>query len=73
MNDLSIYKELGPLADRFSKSSLVPAGFKKPEDALYAIALGHELGLSPIYSLNNIAVINGKPSLSADCKLAICK
>ena len=73
MNDLSIYKELVPLADRFSKSSLVPAGFKKPEDALYAIALGHELGLSPIYSLNNIAVINGKPSLSADCKLAICK
>lgn len=73
MTDLEIYKELVPLADRFSKSNLIPSGFKRPEDALYAIALGHELGLSPIYSLNNIAVINGKPTLSADCKLAICK
>lgn len=73
MYDITVIQELAPIAERLAKSSLIPSHFKKPEDALYALALGQELGLSPMYSLNNIVVIGGKPSLSADGKLAICK
>lgn len=72
-NELIVYKELTEVATSLSKSSLIPETFKKPEDALYAIAQGRELGLSPIYSLNNISIIKGRSFLSADAMLAIAK
>jgi hypothetical protein len=61
------------LARELSKANMVPANFKRPEDCLFALMMGSEMGLKPIYSLNNIAVINGKPSLMSDALLAVCK
>lgn len=72
-NELAIYDELKKVAAELSKSSLIPANFKVMQNAWYAILYGRELGLPPIYSLNNVSVINGKPGLSADAMLAICK
>lgn len=69
--ELTAYLDIMPLAAELCKSSLIPANFKTPQNALYAIMYGRELGLSPIYSLNNISVINGKTGLSADALLAI--
>lgn len=54
------------------KSGLAPKNFEgKPEAILIAIQMGAELGLPPMASLQNIAVINGRPSLWGDCALAI--
>lgn len=61
---------------RFAKyvaaSGLAPKGLEKPEAILVALQYGFELGLSPAQSLQNIAVINGRPSLWGDTMLALC-
>lgn len=64
-------------AERFAKlvanSSFAPKGFAgKPGDVLVAMQMGAELGLSPMQALQNIAVINGRPSLWGDAMLAVC-
>jgi hypothetical protein len=65
-------------AMEFSKilatSNMVPAGYKgKPQDILVAIGWGYEVGLQPMQALQNIAVINGKPSVYGDAALALVK
>ena len=55
------------LAKVLCDSSFVPTAYKgKPGDALVAIGYGQEVGLSPISSLQSVAVINGKPSVYGD-------
>jgi len=56
------------------KTRFCPKEFwERPEDVLIAIAYGSELGLKPLQALQNIAVINGKPSIYGDTMLAVCK
>jgi len=60
------------MATMLSSSAMVPACYKnKPEDTLVAMMMGSELGLNPIQSLQNIAVINGRPSIYGDALLAL--
>ena len=57
-----------------SKSKFCPKEFfNHPESVLVAIAYGAELGLKPLQALQNICVINGKPSIYGDAMLAVCK
>ena len=65
--------EIRETAITLAKSTLCPPHFKKPEDALFAILKGAELGLPPVYSLSNISVINGKPSLGTDLMVGLAK
>jgi hypothetical protein len=59
-------------AQLVAKSSMAPKDFiGKPESILIAIQMGAELGLPPMASLQNIAVINGRPSVWGDCALAL--
>jgi hypothetical protein len=54
-------------------SGMVPKDYiGKPGAVLVAIEMGHELGLSPMSAIQNIAVINGRPSLWGDAMLALC-
>lgn len=51
-------------AEMRSKSSLVPKDFSgNPGNILVAVQWGMELGLQPMQAMQNIAVINGRPSL----------
>ena len=60
------------LADMICRSQLAPNNYKgKPEDTLVAMMMGHELGLNPLQSIQNIAVINGRPSIYGDALLAL--
>ena len=69
--DLKVYLDM---ADRLSKADLVPAAYKgKPNNILVAIQWGMELGLSPMRSLQSIAIINGKASMYGDELLAMVK
>jgi hypothetical protein len=57
-----------------SRSSMCPPCYKnKPEDVMIAIQWGHELGLQPLQSLQNISVINGKPNVYGDAALALVR
>lgn len=53
-------------------SSFIPKDFKdKPGDILVAIQWGMEIGLAPLQALQNVAVINGRPSIWGDAALAL--
>ena len=55
-------------------SGHIPKQFQgKPNDILVAIQWGYEIGLAPMQALQNIAVINGRPSLWGDSLIAVCK
>ncbi len=61
------------IANMMSKSDMVPKGYKdKPQDVLIAMEMGVSLGLGPLQAIQNIAVINGKPSLYSDGMLSVC-
>lgn len=67
-------EELTSYAKVLSTSSLVPKAFQnRPGDIIVAIQMGGELGLSPIQSLQNIAVVNGKATVWGDSLLALCQ
>ena len=59
------------MANVFVKSNLMPKGFDQPEKVVIALELGHELGLPPLISVMNIAVINNIPTLKADMMVAL--
>ncbi len=54
------------------KTNMVPKTYEnKPEDAAVAIVYGSEIGLPPLASLQNIAVVNGMPTVWGDAQLSI--
>lgn len=60
------------LANMICRSELAPKNFKgKPEDTLIAMMMGAEVGLNPLQAIQNIAVINGRPSIWGDAMLAL--
>ena len=59
-------------AKMVSQSDFAPKDFQgKPESCLLAIQHGSEVGLSPMQSLQSIAVINGRPTIWGDAALAL--
>jgi hypothetical protein len=59
-------------AKMMAESELVPKAFKgKPGDVLIAVQMGAEIGLQAMASIQNIAVINGKPGIYGDAGKAI--
>lgn len=54
------------LATAIAKSGLAPAQMRTPEAITVAILTGLELRLPPMFALNKIAVINGRPTLWGD-------
>lgn len=59
-------------AQYLSMTRLTPKGLEQPAQILLAIQMGAELGLPPMASIQNIAVINGRPSIWGDAALAVC-
>jgi hypothetical protein len=55
--------ELDTLSKRIAKSNLVPAPYRdKPDDIYVAMLMGNELGIGPMQAIQNIDVIEGRPS-----------
>jgi hypothetical protein len=66
------FTEARQFAEELASSSLVPKQYQgKPQDILVAMQWGHEVGLAPMQALQNIAVINGKPSVYGDAAMAL--
>ena len=66
------FSEAMQFAKLLCQSSFVPKEFRGKEgDILAAIQFGFELGVGPMQALQNIAVINGKPSVYGDLALAL--
>jgi len=68
---LELCRQLGA---HYSCTNMIPKQYQgKPEDAAVAIQWGMEIGLQPLQSLQNVAVINGSPALWGDALIAIIK
>lgn len=61
-------------SDYLADSDMVPKDFKgKPGNCLIAMQWGAELGLKPLQALQNLAIINGRPSLWGDAVIALVR
>ena len=61
------------LAKIMAASGLMPKSIETPEAVFVAMQMGAEIGLSPMASVQNIAVINGRPGIYGDAALAIIR
>lgn len=61
------------MAECLAKSGLMPKNITTPQQVFVALQWGHELGLSPMVAINNVVVINGKPTLSTDIMHALIR
>lgn len=65
-------QEAMQFADMIAHSDMVPKDYKgKPANVMVAIQWGAELGISPLQSLQNISVINGRPAVWGDAMLGM--
>ena len=68
------FTELQTFASMVSKTQLIPTAYRgKPEDIFVGMQWGLELGLKPLQALQNIAVINGKPSIYGDAMIGLAR
>ena len=65
-SDTKLYNDALKMAEGLSKSDLVPDNYKgKPESCLIAIDVARQIGArSPIFVMQNLYVVKGKPSWS---------
>lgn len=62
------------VADLLAKSGMVPQAYRgKPADVLSAALYGRELGLGPTTSMQYLSVISGRPTLSAEGRVALIR
>jgi hypothetical protein len=62
------------LAEMMAKSTIVPKDYiDKPGNCFIAMQWGFELGLPVLQAMQNIAIINGRPTLWGDAVLAIVR
>lgn len=61
-------------ARMLASSDMVPKDYKqRPANVIVAIQWGYEVGLGPLQALQNIAVINGRPSIWGDAAIALVR
>lgn len=66
--------EAKELATLMANSDLVPKDYKnKAGNVLIAVQMGAEVGLQPMAALQNIAVINGRPTIWGDALIALLR
>lgn len=63
----TLFNHYQKVAETLSKSNMIPTAYRgKPEDIFVAMAMGYQLGFPVEQSLQDIAVINGRPCLWGD-------
>lgn len=70
----SNFKALMQVAEAFSKTSIVPAAYQnKPEDCMIAIDMANRMQVSPMFVMQNLYVVKGKPSWSGQACMSLIK
>lgn len=71
--ELRDFESLWRFSVAVAGSGLAPKGIQSKEGIFVAIQMGLEVGMTPMAALQNIAVINGRPSIWGDAQLAIVR
>lgn len=68
------FDQLVRFAELAAASGLVPKDYaNKPGAIMIAVQMGSELGLSPMQSIQSIAIINGRPGVWGDGLIGLCR
>lgn len=70
---LQSYDDLWRFASILFRSGFAPKEYKGPEACFIAIQMGMEVGLSPMASVQNIAVVNGRGTLWGDALMGVVR
>jgi len=71
---LRSWEEIERFAEKAARSGMVPKDFLgKPDAICIAVQMGSELGLAPMQSIQNIAVVNGRPAIWGDALPGLCR
>lgn len=71
-SDKVAFNQTLKMATMLSQSALVPQNYQnKPQDCFIAIDIASRLGCSPIYVMQNLYVVKGKPSWAGQACMAI--
>lgn len=71
---LRTWEEIERFAEKAARSGMVPKDYiGKPDAICVAVQMGSELGLAPMQSLQNIAVIGNRPSVWGDAMPGLCR
>ena len=73
LDGFSTVQEMMKWADTVLESGLLPDNISEPEQVITIVQHGRELGLTPHVALNNIHVIQGRPTVSASMLGALLK
>ena len=65
------FEGLYRMSQIMSASGMMPKGMERIEAVFVAIQMGLEVGLSPMQAVQNIASINGRPSIWGDAMLGL--
>ena len=71
--ELADLDQLARFAKMVHRSGMAPKAMDTVEKIAVAVVMGAEIGIAPMASVRNIAVINGRPSLWGDMMLALCQ
>lgn len=67
-------EEAMAFAQILSKASIVPKDYQgNPGNVIIAVQWGAEIGLPPLQAMQNLAVVNGRPSLWGDAMIALVR
>jgi hypothetical protein len=67
------FDQMYRIAHIFANSGMIPKHFTSAAQVFVAMELGMEIGLPPMASVQNIAVINGRPSVWGDAALGVVR
>jgi len=67
------FEDMFRVSNLICKSGFAPKGCDTPEKVWVAIEMGAEAGLAVMQSVQNIAVINGKPSIYGDAAIGLVR
>lgn len=73
-SDVATYNQYMKMAECLSKTELLPAQYRgKPADCLIIIDVARQIGASPLFVAQNMYIIKGAPSWSAQYSASVIK
>lgn len=70
-NDSTMLEKAWKSAQFLAKTDIVPQTFKKPENCLIALDISNRTGMQPLTVMQNLYVVQGKPSWSGQMCIAL--
>lgn len=66
------FEQVGRVANMLSKSTIVPISYQgKPEDCFIAVEMAARMNTSPLFIMQNLYVVKGKPSWAGQACMAM--